>query len=184
MKHQLRRALYIAASAALATALLPVRAHADTSSSATVNVTATVASKITITVNQSSITFGNVYPDGTGAASGFTGFAYSDGSGACYVYNTKLTATVRSNKAWTSTFSVESNANNKLRYCTALPSSLSGESDSQITAFPTSSSPATGPSGNKGTSTKDLHYVALSVLWTDDPGTFSSTVTYTATQTP
>jgi len=184
MKHQLRRALYIAASAALATALLPVRAHADTSSSATVTVTATVAPKITISVDTASIAFGSVEPEGT-APSGFTALTQA-GTGTYFRYDTPVTVTVKSNKTWNGTVKTDVAPAGVLKYYqgSSAPTTYTDWDSSSTSGLHTFSTTSTSfqDSGSKGTQQYSFYY-ALRAAWTDDPFTSQTIqITYTATQ--
>jgi len=201
MKHQLRRALYIAASAALATALLPLRAHAATSDSATVAVTATVQPKITITVNDKgsdTADFGNVDPSGT-TVSGQVSAVDSSGTGAYYFLTSPYTVLVRSNKAWTGSISASNTgsaanmtiSNGALKWAAAAwpgtPSFATGDGAQAVAASPASGQDpggfVTGSAHSSGTFSSS-YYFALRTLWSDgDAGkTFGSTITFTATQ--
>ncbi len=180
----------LALFAAVATVVLGAPAGAE---SGTVQVTASNAAKFSMTLSTGTSNFGtNLGPDGTDSnQSGVVD--YVDGNnGAYYVKSDPgfaQTVTVKSNQAWSGSVSAAENsgssgmkiADGSLRWSSANMSSLS---DAQSgTAFSTTANNTVFGVGNqpKGVNVYNYDY-SMRVLWTDDPGTFSSIVTYTASQ--
>jgi hypothetical protein len=108
--------------------------------------------------------------------------------GSYYVWKSSgsgLTVTVKSNKVWNGTIAASENsgtassmtiASGVLRYDSTAPTSY--DQAAADTAFTTDA--AIWQTGHaKGTSEFTFYY-SLRVDWDDDPGTFASTVTYSA----
>jgi hypothetical protein len=185
----LLRILALAVVAAALVAAPPVSGETGT-----VTVSATNNAKITITIADTSAAFGtNLDPSGPASNSTDTVAVYTGSTGnqgAYYVWKSGgsgLTVTVRSNRSWNGTVQASENsgtaasmtvASGVLRWAETEPTSYSA--CSSATAFGTTA--GTWKSNiAKGVNSYTLYY-CLRVDWDDDPGTFSSTVTYTVTQ--
>lgn len=160
----------------------------------TVSVTATVNATITISIADTTAAFGtNLDPLGTDSNSSDGVFDFQSAgappaTGSYYVWKTGGVAiTVGSNTTWNGTLSASANtgtsssmtiASGVLRWKDgSAPASYSD--CSSATSFNTAASTwkSAVPRGNTTYTT----YYCLRDDWTDDPGTFISTVTYTAT---
>lgn len=180
----------------LALALWAAKADA---ASGSVTVTASNATKFSLSLSTNAVDFGTVDPSGTASNQGDVS-SYPDGSnGAYYVKSNNgyaETVTVSSNQPWSGSVSAAENtgtsgmkiSKGSLRWAlgditslaqaqSATPFTTSGDS----TVFKTASSCSSGATLQAGTCTYNYDY-ALRVLWTDAPGTFNSVVTYTASQ--
>ncbi len=152
--------------------------------------------KISITIDDGSANFGaNLDPEGTDSDSSPDTVLDYQGStgneGSYYVWKaagTGLSIEVKSNKVWNGTYQATENggtaasmtiAGSVLLFSGGSEPASYGDcgSATTLTTTPTSwvSSVAKG-------NTAYTHYYCLRVDWDDDPGTFSSTVTYTVTQ--
>jgi len=154
--------------------------------------------KITITLSDTTADFGtNLDPSGAASNSGDvveSNVGSSGNEGAYYEWKasggTGLTIEVKSNKAWDGTVQATENsgtsssmtiASGALRYVegsqpTSYATCAAGTAF-QTTAQTWKSNVAKGKSSY-------VQYYCLRVDWTDDPGTFASTTTYTVTQAP
>jgi len=181
--------MLVVAIIAIATTL---PATAETSN---VSVSGTNNAKITIGIGDGTADFGtNLDPSGANSNSSDT-VVDSQGSsgneGSYYVWaagGSGNLVTVKSNKSWNGTIEASENSGSStsmtvssgvLRYAEgsapASYSDCSGATSFQTTAQTWKSSVA------KGKSTY-AHFYCLRVDWDDDPGIFSSNVTYTVTQ--
>lgn len=164
--------------------------HAQ-SASGTVTVTATDNAKLTIAISDQNASFGDsVAPDGTGVGGEVSSVVSISGAEAAYYIWTPSTTplvTVKSNRMWNGTVSATENtgtsntmtiASGVLRWSTAVPDSYAEAAGA--TAF--STSPAVWQTNHGPGRASFTYYFLLRVDWTDTPGTFSSTVTYSATQ--
>lgn len=146
---------------------------------ATVSDTTTVNGIITVSVSTRNVTFGDISPLGAvpSGSSGLTSDA--DEQGAYYTKSPAVRVTVNSNAPWTGSLSAQENDGSSRAISVAdgdLKWRLQGSANWNV--FTSGSS---GMSGADGTS--DLVYdYQLRVQWDDDPGSFSSVVTYNATQ--
>jgi hypothetical protein len=173
--------------AALSLATLAAPASAD---SGAVTVTATNNAKLTMTIGAPSANFGSALdPTGAGTSGQVSATASGSGDqGVYYVWSPSgALVTVKSNKTWNGTVQASENsgsatslsvASGALRFDSSAPSTYAAAS----TASAFSATPATWQQNHaKGSSSFTYNYL-LRVDWSDDPGTFSSTVTYSATQ--
>ena len=148
--------------------------------------------KITIAISDATAAFGTTLtPDGVASDSSDTVDAYTDATNGSYykwsAAGSGVGITVKSNKVWDGTIEASENAGTSGDITVAGGSLKWAESDcasyaacDSTTAFETS--PASWKSSvAKGVNSYNQWY-SLRVRWTDDPGTFSSTVTYTVTQ--
>jgi hypothetical protein len=174
-----------------ATLAFAVPAGADSKS---VVVTASNASKLTMTLSTNTSDFGSgLDPTGAGAVGDVV--SYNDQpNGAYYVKkgdaNFAQTVTVNSNAAWNGSAQAAERvgtsgmtiAGGSLRWKSGNMSSLpDAQGGSAFTTTPDTNVFGTGPQPKGANNTYNFDY-SLRVLWTDDPGTFSSTVTYSAQQ--
>lgn len=185
------RLLALSALGVTSVLLLAVPAGAE---SGQVEVKAQNSAKLTLSLSTATSNFGSGL-DPSGAASDQPdAVGYQDGgNGAYYVKkgtaDPAQTVKVSSNTAWTG--SVRANesvgtagmkiADNSLRWKRG---NMANQADAQGgTAFSTLADPTAFGQGAqpKGINSYDFDY-SLRVLWTDDPGTFSSIVTYNAQQ--
>jgi hypothetical protein len=158
-----------------------------------VQVTASNAAKFSMTLSTATSNFGtNLGPDAT-ASNQSNVAAYQDGNnGAYYVKSDPgfaQSVTVESNQAWNGSVAAAENtgssgmkiADSSLRWSEGNMSSLSDAKSG--TTFSTTADDTVFGTGNQpaGVSTYNYDY-SMRVLWTDAPGTFSSIVTYTASQ--
>ncbi len=189
-KNKLRIAA-LALLGAAATLTLAVPASAE---SGQVEVKAQNESKLTLSLSTATSDFGTGL-DPSGAASSLADVAsYNDQpNGAYYVKkgdaNFAQTVTVKSNKSWTGSVQAAENtgtagmsiAGNSLRWKSGNMSTLSDAQGGS--AFTTTANNTAFGSGSQGKGVNSYSYdYSLRVLWTDDPGTFSSIVTYSAQQ--
>lgn len=159
----------------------------------TVQVTATNAAKFSMTLSTATSNFGtNLGPDGTDSNQSDVTDYVDGNNGAYYVKSNPgfaQTVEVKSNQAWSGSVAATENsgtsgmkiANSSLRWSSGNMASLS---DAQSgTAFSTAANNTVFGAVNqpKGVNVYNYDY-SMRVLWTDDPGTFNSTVTYTASQ--
>ncbi len=172
--------------------LVPITSHnVEGQAAGTVTVTATNNAKITISISDATAAYGvNVAPDGTGTGGEITSVTSTTGTeGAYYIWTPSITPLVRvkSNKTWNGTIAAAENSGSSssmtissgaLRYSTSVPGTYSAAS-SEL-AFTTAAADWQ-TNHAKGNSTYTFYYL-LRVDWTDDPGTFSSTVTYSVSQ--
>jgi hypothetical protein len=194
------RALLLLALLFGLTMLSASRVSADTG---TVTVTATSIAKFSLSLSSTSVVFGaTLSPDGTGATGSVA--SYPDGThGAYFVQNGTastyaVAATVASNKAWSGSVSATENLSGSgititgggLRWLLNDMGSLAqaqGGSAFALTpdtaVWDAASSCTTGGATKvKGVCTYNFDY-SIRVRWIDDPGAFSSTLTYLAAQT-
>ena len=160
-----------------------------------VSASATNNAKITVTVTDASSDFGtNLDPEGTDSASTDTVLDYQGSTGSQGSYyawkaaGSGLDVEVKSNKVWSGTVVATENtgtatsmtiASGVLKYVETTEPTTYSACDGG-TAFATSAA-TWKTSVAKGTNTYTYFY-CMRVDWDDDPGTFSSSVTYTATQ--
>jgi hypothetical protein len=189
MRRLSRRAHPAAVLLATVAAIFAVSpASADTG---TIAVSATNNAKLTMTIGTSSANFGaSLDPTGAGASgqASATAPSTSGDQGVYYVWSPSAPlVTVKSNKTWNGSMQATENtgsaaslslASGALRFGTTLPHTYDDARNGS--AF---SSTATSWQANhiKGVSSFSYNYY-LRVDWSDDPGTFNSTVTYTASQ--
>jgi hypothetical protein len=189
-----RSSALAALAAALALVVASAPASADTG---TVTVTATNNAKITMTIGSATANFGTALDPtgaGTGGQVGATAPSGTGDQGVYYVWSPGgALVTVKSNKTWNGYAYASENsgsatslsiASGALRFDTSAPTAYSAASAASAFAIAPSTLPTTGnwqTNHANGTSSFSYDYL-LRVDWTDDPGTFSSTVTYTATQ--
>jgi hypothetical protein len=158
-----------------------------------VQVTASNAAKFSVTLSTATSNFGtNLGPDGTPSNQSDV-VAYQDGNnGAYYVKSDPgfaQTIEVMSNQAWSGSVSAAENtgsagmkiADNSLRWS---PTHMSSLNDAKSgTAFSTTPDNTVFGLGNQPEGVNIYNYdYSMRVLWTDAPGTFSSVLTYTASQ--
>ena len=152
--------------------------------------------KITITIGDASADFGtNLDPEGTDSNStpdtvlDYQGSTGNEGS--YYVWKaggTGLSIGVKSNKVWNGTYEATENGGTATSMTIAGGVLLFSEGSEPTTyalcgaatAFTTT--PTSWVSSVAKGKTTYTHYYCLRVDWDDDPGTFSSSVTYTVTQ--
>jgi hypothetical protein len=149
--------------------------------------------KITVTIADASADFGsNLDPSGIDSNSSDTALDYQGSSGnqgSFYVWKSGgMAVSVKSNKVWNGTVQAAENigtstsmsiASGVLTYVeSSAPTTYAACSAG--TAFATTAS-TWKSSVAKGSSAYTVYY-CLRVDWDDDPGTFSSSITYTATQ--
>ena len=176
-------------------ATLAISASVADAETGGVSASGTNNAKLTVTIADPSSDFGaNLDPTGTDSTSGDSVLDYQGSTGnqgSQYVWKAAgsgLTIDVASNKVWNGTAEATENAGTSasmtiasgvMKYVeTTEPTSYS-DCDAG-TAFATTA--ATWKSSiAKGKSTFTYYY-CMRVDWTDDPGTFSSSITYTATQ--
>ena len=187
----MKKVLFIISIAILASVLTSNLVSAETGG---VSASGTNNAKITVTIADGTSDFGtNLDPEGTDSNSSDT-VADQQGStgnqGSYYVWSAAgsgLSVEVKSNKVWSGTVEASENAGTStsmsisggvMTYAESAPASYSD--CSSATAFTTTAASwKTSVAKGKNTYT---HYYCLRVDWDDDPGTFSSSVTYTATQ--
>jgi len=170
--------------------LVPVPVKAETQA---VVASGTNIAKITVSVDDTSATFGtNLDPSGTDSNSIDTVLDYQGSSGnqgSYYMWSVSgVAVAVKSNKVWNGTLSATENggtATSMTVLSGVLKYSEGVEPNSYINCG-LSTSFTTAPASWKASVAKGkytyIHYYCLRVDWDDDPGTFSSTVTYTVTQ--
>lgn len=186
----------IAGAAILTAVVMTVLLVAPTGAvSGNVAATGTNNEKITVSISDLSADFGTFDPTGSLSGGDEVDDSLSSSAGnqgVCLLWNTSggdgLEVKVKSNKAWTGTVNASENsgtsttltlANGDFRYHTSTPASYSACSSSGA-AF--STSPAQfEDNGSLGASTYTYYY-SLTVDWDDVPGTFTSTVTYSVSQ--
>jgi hypothetical protein len=188
---EVRRALAIAGVLLVTLAIaIPASAAQGTGS---VTVQATNNAAITIAVSDGTADFGtNIDPLGTDSNSSDVNQVvdFQDASGSYYVWRSNggngLTITVKSNKSWTgSVVATENTGTSKsmtvesgvLRFRPTIPANYYDAALSQPFTLTSLSFEAAGTKGVHSYS----HYYALRVSWADDPGTFVSSVAYSAT---
>jgi len=182
--------------ALVAGALVAVMANTAGAASGGVSASGTNNANITITLSDSTADFGtNLDPSGTASNSSDTVVARAGSTGNQGAYyewkangGTGLSIEVKSNKTWNGTVQASENsgtsssmtvASGALKYAEGSePTSYAACAAG--TAFATTAQ--TWKSNvSKGKSTYTQYY-CLRVDWTDDPGTFASSTTYTVTQ--
>lgn len=191
------RKLGIAAAAMMVVAIIAIATILPaTAETGNVSVSGTNNAKITVAVGDGSAEFGtSLDPSGadSNSSDSVVDFQGSSGNqGSYYVWQagggSGNVVTVKSNKPWDGTVQASENsgtstsmtvASGVLRYAEGTaPASYSGCTNA--TAFQ-STAQTWKSSVAKGKSTY-AHFYCLRVDWDDDPGTFSSNVTYTVTQ--
>lgn len=148
--------------------------------SATASDTTTVNGVITLSLSTSTVAFGSVSPAGSLEAGTTDTSSTEDDLGATYVKSRALQITVYSNAVWRGTVQARENSGTASTIKIAdgdLRWRLQG--DQGWTPMATSSLPFA--EGAPGQSSYVYDY-ELRILWDDEPGTFSSVVTYDATQ--
>jgi hypothetical protein len=180
-------------------ALLASPVRADTGS---VTVTATTQSTFSLSLDTNAVAFGtNLAPDAT-ASNGTNVATYADGNnGAYYVRNGNasgyaVVATVKSTAPWSGSLTAAENsgtagitiAGGGLRWRLGDMANLAGaqggtplSTTADSTVWDTASSCSSGSTKQSGVCTYNFDY-SLRVRWTDAAGTFSSVVTYSASQ--
>lgn len=163
--------------------------------SGSVTVTGTNNAKITIVITDSTAVFGtSLAPDGTGTGGEIISEVSPNTTtteGAYYIWSPTSapgpTVIVRSNKTWNSTIEASENAGTAtsmtissgvLRYDTSVP----GTYAAAAAATPFTTPAAAWETNHAKGATLYTFYYFLRVDWTDDPGTFSSGVTYSVSQ--
>ncbi|MBI2872639.1 MAG: hypothetical protein HYY00_05555 [Chloroflexi bacterium] len=157
-----------------------------------VSATATNNAKITISVNDSGADFGtNLDPTGpaSDSADGVTAHT-SAGVGAFYEWKTGgMSVTVSSNKLWDG--SVTASTSTGTSASMTIASGVLKRTATDPTSYSDCNSATSLATSAVSNNWKDdiakgvnsyTEYYCLRVAWTDDPGTFISTVTYTVTQ--
>jgi len=158
------------------------------------------ASALKMTISTITSAFGaGLAPDGVTSDQAVVGVGYTDATGAYYVRDRNGSAfavmiTVRSSKAWDGNVLATENsgtagatiAGGSLRWklgdlanLTDAQAGTAFSTTSNTSVFTTASSCLSGSAKQPGTCTFNYDY-SLRVLWTDTPGTFSSSLTYTA----
>jgi hypothetical protein len=191
--HKMAMGLGVAVVAGVLVAVAAIPAGA---ASGGVSASGTNNANITITLSDSTADFGtNLDPSGTASNSSDTVVARvgsTGNEGAYYEWKANggsgLTVTVKSNKTWNGTVQASENsgtsssmtvASGALRYAEGSePTSYAACSSG--TAFATTAQ-SWKSNVAKGKSSYTQYY-CLRVDWTDDPGTFASSTTYTVTQ--
>lgn len=186
------RALIAAGVIAVPLLIAALPASADPGSGS-VSVQATNNSAITLSVSDGSADFGsNLDPLGTDSNSSDRGQVsdFQSDSGSYYVWRSGggngVVVTVKSNKSWTGSVSASPNTGTS-RSLTIESGALRYNTSSPRDYWDAALSPAFSTSGTdfEVTGTKGVHtynyFYNLRVNWDDDPGTLSSTVTYSAT---
>jgi hypothetical protein len=175
----------------------PVRADTGT-----VTVTATTQSTFSLSLDTNAVAFGtNLAPDAT-ASNGTNVAAYADATnGAYYVRNGNasgfaVVATVKSTAPWSGSVAAAENtgtagitiAGGGLRWSLGDMSNLAGaqagttfSTAADATVWDSASSCASGATRQAGVCSYNFDF-SLRVRWTDAPGSFSSVVTYSASQ--
>jgi hypothetical protein len=180
--------------AALVLAALPV--NPAWAAGGNVTASGTNNAKISITIGDGSADFGtNLDPEGTNSSSADTVLDYQGSTGnqgSYYVWKstsgTGLSIEVKSNKVWNGTYQAAENIGTATSMTIAGGALLFSEgsepttyalcgSANALTTLATAWKTSIGAGNNTYT-----HYYCLRVDWDDDPGTFSSMVTYTVTQ--
>lgn len=158
----------------------------------TVEVDGNNTAKLIVSISTDGIDFGTINPDGLDSV-GTTDFLDPAGAGAAYVANTGVTVTIQSNLPWIGKIAAEENSGTSLNMTLANLRYTHADGDSGSPA--TSYAEATGaPSiafdtvaqdwdaGSATQSEAHTDHYALRVDWTNNPGTFSTVVTYSVTQ--
>lgn len=177
-----------------ASVVLPQSVAAD-SGTGTVTVSGTDVAKLTVSISSTNAAFGSsLTPDGAavGGAISATSVGTTGNQGVYYVWTPPTTPliTVKSNKVWNGTVYASENAgggasatltvaSGALRWGTSAPTTYAD--GASLTAFSTVTTTVWLSNVAKGVSTYQQYY-GMRVDWNDDPGTFASTVTYSATQ--
>jgi hypothetical protein len=167
---------------AIALTLASKPASAQTTDTGGVAVSANNAATITLDLDATTVPFGAVSPDGTGAGTTST----TTPGGRFYQVNSAVGAAVNSNASWQGNVKATANGGtsadmdlSQLTWSkTAMSSGAKGTSFSTTednTAF------VGGTSQVAGEYTYDFNY-GLDVLYVDDAGTFSTTATYSVSQ--
>ncbi|MBI4337968.1 MAG: hypothetical protein HY683_09110 [Chloroflexi bacterium] len=178
------------------TTAVTATSSADSTVQSSVTNTTTAPATIRISISDATADFGsNLDPSGPASNSADTVLAAVSGTGTQGTYyvwksasGTGMAVTVKSNKPWDGTLSAAENAGTSptltvasgvWRYAEgSAPSSYSG--CASTAAFTTALSPwkaGVGPGVAAYT-----HFYCLRIDWTDTPGTFTSTATYSVTQ--
>ena len=189
----MKKVLFILSIAVFASVLTASVVGAETGG---VSASGTNNAKMTVTIGDSSSDFGtNLDPEGTNSTSTDTVLDYQGSSGnegSYYVWKadggTGLTVGVKSNKVWSGTAQASENGGTSSSMTVASGVMTYSETTepttyaacSSATAFTTTAS-TWQTSVAKGSNSYTYFY-CLRVDWDDDPGTFSSSITYTATQ--
>ena len=155
----------------------------------------TNVAKITVSIDDTSAAFGtNLDPGGTNSNSIDTVVDYQGAfgnQGSYYVWGASgsgATIAVKSNKVWSGTLDATENGGTASSM-TILSGVLKYSEDVAPNSYATcglATALTTAPASWKSSVAKGKysysHYYCLRVDWDDDPGTFSSTITYTVTQ--
>ena len=160
-----------------------------------VSASGTNNAKMTVTISDATSDFGtSLDPNGTDSNSSDTVLDYQGSTGnqgTYYVWKSAgagVDVTVKSNKVWSGTVDAAENAGTSttmtiasgvLKFAeTTAPTTYAGcGSATNFSAMPQTWKTSIGAGVNKYTS-----FYCLRVDWDDAPGTFSSSITYTATQ--
>jgi len=173
-------------------------AHADAGN---VAVTATSVAKFTFSISVGALAFGAALdPAGGGAVAPVVSYVDPADSGAYYVNNGTpatfaVVVTIKSNKAYTGNVAAPAGQTGTSGQPLASLKWKLGDITDYVTAngataftvatdasaFTAASTCSSGTALAKGNCVFNYDY-ALNVLWTQDPGTFIATVTYTGTQ--
>jgi len=191
----LKKIAMAGAAVLMATTIAVILTATAGAAAGNVSVSGTNNAKISVSISDLTANFGTFDP--TGSVSGGdevddTLTSTSGNQGVCLLWeavgSSGVEVKVHSNKPWTGSVAATENGgtsssltldNGDFRYHSSAPGSY-GACNTGGTAFVTDGTSFEG-SGNRGVSTYN-HYYSLTVDWDDVPGTFSSTVTYTATQ--
>jgi hypothetical protein len=191
----LKKIAIIGTTALMATIIAVILTATAGAASGNVNVSGTNNAKISVSISDLTADFGTFDPTGSISSGDEVDDSLTSSSGnqgVCLLWSalgaTGVEVRVHSNKPWTGTLAATENggtstsltlANGDFRYHTSAPVNYSA-CNTGGTAFSTGGATFEAD-GARGVSTYN-HYYSLTVDWDDVPGTFSSTVTYTATQ--
>ena len=133
-------------------------------------ITGAVAPTITLTLPTPAVAFGSLTPDNTGTrSSGVTGI-YDGSAGSTYTYAVAGDVMVRSNKAWTGSIAATNFAG------------PAGVAAGDLRVVATTGGGSLGAPLDFSGPKKDNAYhhdYSVRVDWTDDTGSFTTTITYT-----
>ena len=177
-------------------AALFLATRAGEAQSSGISISGTNNSELTISVSDPSSDFGDsLHPSGIDSTSSDTVADYQGNQGnqgSYYVWKaaggTGVDVEVKSNKTWSGTIVAAENIGSSasmtissgvLKYVASSEPTSYSDCDS---ATPFSASTATWRTGEPPGKSTFTYYYCMRVDWDDDPGTFASSVTYTATQ--